>query len=51
MRVSGDRVLTNRDTEYKKKLSCADLGNGMRVKVKGLRRADGAIVAQKIELD
>ncbi len=51
MTIAGTRVLTNSDTEFKDKLSCSTLSDGMKVKAKGPRNSDGAIVAQKIERD
>jgi hypothetical protein len=48
MSISGERVLTNSGTDFKK-MSCRELKPGMEVKVKGPRQDDGAIVAQKIE--
>jgi hypothetical protein len=51
MTVSGTRVVTNGATDYRKKFSCADLRNGLEVKVKGKVRSDGALVAQRIEED
>jgi hypothetical protein len=51
MTIKGTRVLTNSQTEYKQKTSCGALETGMRIIVKGPRRSDGAIVAQKIERD
>jgi hypothetical protein len=51
MTIAGRKVVTNRDTAYKKKFECADLRNGLSVKVKGPQRSDGTVIAQTIERD
>jgi hypothetical protein len=47
--VSGTRVVTDRKTDFARKLDCKDLQSGLRIKVKGKGQADGTVLAQRIE--
>lgn len=46
--MGSNKVATDRRTEFKK-LACADLRNGIKVKVRGARQADGTILANEVE--
>jgi uncharacterized protein DUF5666 len=48
--VSGIQVVTDRDTDFKK-LACREIRPGLEVKVKGKKRTDGVILAEKVEKD
>jgi hypothetical protein len=45
--VAGTVVTTSRDTKFKGG-SCADLENGDKVEVKGLKQADGSVAADEV---
>jgi hypothetical protein len=47
-RLDGRNIVATRATEYKK-MSCGQLRDGLRIEVRGKPRADGSVVAQKIE--
>jgi hypothetical protein len=49
--VAATRVVTDRETDYGKKIGCGNLSAGMGVNVKGKRQTDGSVLAQKIERD
>jgi hypothetical protein len=47
--LAGDtNVVTDRQTEFKK-IECADLARGVKVKVNGTKQNDGSILADKVE--
>jgi hypothetical protein len=48
--LSGRAVRTNSDTEFKG-LKCSDMRNGRNVKIKGVVRNDGIVIATEIRKD
>jgi hypothetical protein len=47
--LSGRVVRTNAETDFK--IKCSDLKNGREVKVKGVVRNDGVVLATRIQKD
>jgi hypothetical protein len=47
--MSGERVSTDRDTDYPGRASCRDLRNGRSARVEGLRQPDGSILATRVD--
>jgi hypothetical protein len=49
--IGTTKVTADKDTTYRKNLSCGTIKNDLKVEVEGIRQSDGSVLAKKISLD